>query len=49
MLDGSFLKQSFVTTATFRDVWKYITEHNRSLTPIVAIQVSFIFRWYDEL
>lgn len=47
MLDGSFLKQSFVTSATFKDVWKYITDHNRSLTPIVAIQ-PFPHREYGE-
>lgn len=43
MLDGSFLKQSFAASATFKDVWKYITDNNKSRgVPIVAIQVFII-------
>ncbi|CAG2244273.1 unnamed protein product [Mytilus edulis] len=48
MLDGSFLKQSFAASATFKDVWKYITDNNKSRgVPIVAIQ-PFPHREYGE-
>ena len=41
MLDGTFLKQTFPATAAYKDVWKYITDNNRSMHPITAIQVCY--------